>query len=460
MPPRVPYKPDHLLKYGMQSCYTDPQTGAVTTARCLFCVHFEREGSSGVVPRRRSPTEIVKLFKTPFKVSKYISHLAQHPTNWAEYRLLAQGERETYFSRVPVPYVNTLDAHFSVGQSGDASHTIDASIIEGIIDRLLFNPEDEDGVSKTMALSIFKRHTESECYTYKVKNLRQYTLITSYVSCGASFRLATRVMDATREVTHLGYLSGITRRKTSQYVRAAVAISLQTCADMLRTAWAYSIALDSSAKRGSSYLDIRVRICLKDDIENLHLMALPMFERHTGEYMFELVEKLLGSLDRQWRHKVVGATADGAPNMMGTRKGVVTRIRETGLPGFYKIWCSLHQLDLTVQKSVMPFYHGKFYSTLTGMIGYLVRRYTLIDEMGGACPTVAATRWLSLGKVSRWLLRHRLRLLQYFEEFHTERAPPPSWWVHLAVCDTVMHEIDIAFIAGQGLRTLISQQAS
>ena len=41
-------------------------------------------------------------------------------------------------------------------------------------------------------------------------------------------------------------------------------------------------------------------------------MVLPMFERHTGQYMLELLAKLLSIMDNNWKAKLIGATSDGA----------------------------------------------------------------------------------------------------------------------------------------------------
>ena len=39
--------------------------------------------------------------------------------------------------------------------------------------------------------------------------------------------------------------------------------------------------------------------------------------------------------------------------MTGNQRGVVTRLEHLALPGFHKVWCALHQLDLHVQSCVI-----------------------------------------------------------------------------------------------------------
>ena len=42
-----------------------------------------------------------------------------------------------------------------------------------------------------------------------------------------------------------------------------------------------------------------------------------MFERHTGDYMYELFEKLFDISDPSWKAKLVGVTIDVGANMTG-----------------------------------------------------------------------------------------------------------------------------------------------
>ncbi len=175
-----------------------------------------------------------------------------------------------------------------------------------------------------------------------------------------------------------------------------------------------------------------------------------MFDLHTGEYMFNILCKLLDALDTKWELKIVGVTTDGAANMTGNQRGVVTRLERVALPGFHKVWCALHQLNLRVQSCVTTYYNDEYYSSLTGVIGYLRRQFNLIEEMNSKCQMVADTRWLSLGKVCKWLA--------YFESKQPSCKPTGIWWIYLAVCDAVMNDVNVVFVAGQGMTTLLCQQ--
>jgi hypothetical protein len=66
---------------------------------------------------------------------------------------------------------------------------------------------------------------------------------------------------------------------------------------------------------------------MHDDIYNFHIVAPPISGSHTGEYMFNITSEVLGALDPGWRTKLIGATSDGAANMVGSVSGLQTRLR-------------------------------------------------------------------------------------------------------------------------------------
>jgi hypothetical protein len=49
-----------------------------------------------------------------------------------------------------------------------------------------------------------------------------------------------------------------------------------------------------------------------------------MSERHTGEYVFRLFERIFNVPEPSWATMLVGATTDGARNMTGSHRGAVT----------------------------------------------------------------------------------------------------------------------------------------
>jgi hypothetical protein len=88
------------------------------------------------------------------------------------------------------------------------------------------------------------------------------------------------------DVTGVSAISaGLSDAKVSMYAKVAISFDVQAIADAMRDTWGYSAAFDCATYHSTSYVDIRVRLFRNDAIVNLHLLALPMFERHSGEYI-------------------------------------------------------------------------------------------------------------------------------------------------------------------------------
>ena len=73
---------------------------------------------------------------------------------------------------------------------------------------------------------------------------------------------------------------------------------------------------------------------------------------HSGEYMFEILQTfLLAVFGTPWTYKCICVSSDGAANMRGNTRGLVTRMADACVEGMGRVWCGLHQLDLVMQRA-------------------------------------------------------------------------------------------------------------
>ncbi|ETN13044.1 hypothetical protein PPTG_07990 [Phytophthora nicotianae INRA-310] len=142
-----------------------------------------------------------------------------------------------------------------------------------------------------------------------------------------------------------------------------------------------------------SYLDVRIRVYYNEIILNLHLLAIPMHEGHTGEAMFDAVVPVLDVRCPNWRDVMLGITTDGERKMTGVNKGLATRFQKVCRSGFMRVWCGLHQLDLALQNTFKAAMKGRFFGYMTQTIAYLRRQGTLIRQMDTTAPLFQDTRW-------------------------------------------------------------------
>ena len=183
-----------------------------------------------------------------------------------------------------------------------------------------------------------------------------------------------------------------------------------------------------------------------------------MFGRHTAQQVFFHASALLDALCPEWKRMIVSISTDGEPKMTGHISGVATQFEQAALPGFYRIWCGLHQLDLKLCEFFEALMDEQFVSMLTALIAWLRRQQTLINEMGTKCRTLAETRWESMSKVTSWFKTNRIAILEYLNDKDPPCKPPAQWWVVLMFVEDVSSAASTTFKQLQREDTLVSHQ--
>lgn len=470
---KTKFAPAHAQAYGLEVASRDPETGDVTSVACRFCVAFGREQKVG---QKRKPRSTTKYFTPPYRCELYRQHLkGQHPSRWAQYAASSEDARQKFFD--PAVATDISAALGNCFKRDELFFFIHEDIVNTILRGLLFHADDSPTTIER-AMQMFECVTaegavveggrsfnnNEDCAAYRRVRVRQgklFRLVMGYMSFGASFRLVSRQLLCTREVLGLGYLHGCSEKKVSQYARIALAANLQKLREILSTCWTFSIAFDSATIESTSYFDVRVRFGRRGQIFCFHLAALPMYGRHTGELMSDLFCKAMDVVCPTWRSKLLSAASDGARNMTGRVRGVVSRVASELTPStmrLIRVWCGAHQLDLIFQKEIVQLCDSAFYGTLTSVIAYLRRQYNFINTIRSKCPKVATTRWLSLGKVLRWLTANRSKVYQYFEAKDPTCKPPLCWWIVVLTLADIVADVDRLFKSLQASTLLIQQQ--
>ena len=111
-----------------------------------------------------------------------------------------------------------------------------------------------------------------------------------------------------------------------------------------------------------------------------------------------------------------------------------------------------------MKKAFNKLLNEKFLNTLAGVTNHLRRQQNLVQEMKSTCPTFATTRWISMGKVLRWLKANRIRLLRHFHERKPACTPSLEWWIVVEVIHGLVDRIERCFMSMQGMKTLVCEQ--
>ena len=155
-----------------------------------------------------------------------------------------------------------------------------------------------------------------------------------------------------------------------------------------------------------------------------------MFTRHTGEQIYLHAKKILDILCPEWQSIMLSITTDGEKKKTGHIQGVATRFEHSALPGYFRIWSGLHQLDLVLQQFYTALMDKSFYGILSNLITYLQQQFNLIAEMKTKAKTLADKKWESMSRVSNWLKVYQVQLLQYLKEKNPNCKPPHEMMAH------------------------------
>ena len=97
---------------------------------------------------------------------------------------------------------------------------------------------------------------QQDDYAVVVKTCHCFYLCIRFDACGASFRMATRLMHCTKDESDMSVFGGCSDVVASNYTCIVCAHSLQILSDIMQQTWAFTLAFDGSTHQGMSYLDV------------------------------------------------------------------------------------------------------------------------------------------------------------------------------------------------------------
>jgi len=360
--------------------------------------------------------------------------------------------------------------------------SVKSTIVDVIIREMFFRTDpviddhDEDGDDegaaakkaskiakiKVNTMKLFVRSDDDpDRYTITIKNIMRFELAMDLVGIGMSFRQVASAIQFAKIRTNTAKLTGANDLIVGQYVCVLVATSLQHIADVLahKSVWAMSLAGDASTHRGQSFFDLRIRVCFGRKLYNLHLVAIPMFDRHTAEIIYNMLVKFLDALYPPWRAKLIGMSSDGENTMTGRHRGLVTRMVAAAENPVLRIWCAPHQIDLVVKQAAESVADGAWIKFTWSFSISLRKQANLITRMNAKCPK-QTNRWTHLGRLLTFLKSYRRQLIEFCLENRPDDAPTCEWWLMTFSIAPIIDAINYTFAILQSLSLLIAQQES
>lgn len=167
-----------------------------------------------------------------------------------------------------------------------------------------------------------------------VNNSKHFQLVARFLGAGLSFRQVTQVMLHTKQLLGNGSIGSISEAIVSLYACGICAMKLQGNVELLRKCWAFSVGINMATHMAIRYWYIRIRVCYKSAIHDFHLLAVPVYDRHTVESVFNTLFRAMDALYSDWHKTIIGASSDGEKKMTGRHQSLITRIQREARPGF------------------------------------------------------------------------------------------------------------------------------
>ncbi len=215
------------------------------------------------------------------------------------------------------------------------------------------------------------------------------------------------------------------------------------------------LAGDDSTHCGQLFFNLHISICFHGQLLNLHLVTIPMFDRHTADNIFNMLVKFLDALYGKWRTKLINMSFDSENTMTGRHTDLVTRMITCTENLVLRISCALHQIDLVIKSTTEELAGGEWIMFAWSFSIFLRAQANLITSMAVKCPR-KTNRWTHLGRLLQFFKDHCHRIVAYAETHHPEQTPTNAWWVITFAMSPTINAINVTFIILQNRSLLIA----
>jgi hypothetical protein len=324
----------------------------------FWCVNAADDNES----RKRKRTANTKFFTAPFRIENFAKHVrSQHAAQFEEYSALTFDEKKSFFD-------TKKRVQGSIHRYMNASRTalmipLAKGIAEVLIGEIFFKPELNENdammepITKINALKLLHQQP-FESYLAKVSNSALFDLVLKHMSDGLSFRKTSAVIEHHKESFGNGKLAGLNDHGVVKMVRFNVAANLQVLSDVLNDdeVWSFSLAGDTTTHQVVSFFDVRIRVCVRGVLHNVHLVCVPFYDRHKEHVPDGL--QAVDNLCVSWRSKLISVSTDGENTMTGWIGGFVTLMAKEAVYEVLRVWCPPHQVDLVIHDATVQISDG------------------------------------------------------------------------------------------------------
>ena len=204
---------------------------------------------------------------------------------------------------------------------------------------------------------------------------------------------------------------------------------LQQTIATIRRCEKFSLQLDETTDIGSdAQLMVFVRYFDTNDFVEQFLFCRPLAKNTTGEEIFKKVDSFFEEHQLEWSN-CVSVCADGAPAMMGSKKGFMSFVKKKN-NNILVVHCLLHRENLATKEIQENL--AIVFKEVVSVVNYIKSRplntrlfRALCDEMGAKLSGLlfhSTVRWLSRGKVLERVATLREETHAFLKEQNHELA--------------------------------------
>lgn len=192
-----------------------------------------------------------------------------------------------------------------------------------------------------------------------IKNVSRFWLAIAHVSAELLFRQAAAVMEQTHSLLNQAKLPGIKNQMVGKFTRVVVGAVMRKIGNVFgrRDVWGFGLSSDTSTHRRTTFCNVLVNVASREVLQNVHLVAMLHFERHTAISQVQMLRTLLGATYSGWVDKLLGVISDDELTIMGHISGVHTQLANLETYLVLQVWCVRNQMDLIV-KAAAKLVHG------------------------------------------------------------------------------------------------------
>jgi hypothetical protein len=190
---------------------------------------------------------------------------------------------------------------------------------------------------------------------------------------------------------------------------------------------------------------MRICICVNDILSNLHLVAIPMFERHITKNIFNLIVRFLDALNNAtmiWRAKLMSMSTDGDNRMTGCHRGVVTRLEQAARFPVLRIWGVPHQIDIVIKNAAALPQDGQWIEVVYKWCMHLGRQEKLIMDMNSEMCPKKTNRWAHLDSTLKFYISRRRKIIEHIDAHAHFESPSAKWWTITLTIALAISEIN------------------